>query len=78
MSVDAGISFLCHIRITYEKVAKTKLMYVDILIIIRYKKNDYCKVRALVVTLTVYPSAMMISVLVTMGLMMIPTRRKVA
>lgn len=36
------------------------------------------KVIALVVTLTVYPSAMMISVLVTMGLMMIPTRRKVA
>ena len=34
------------------------------------------KVLALVLTLTVYPSAMMISVLITMVLMMIPTGRK--
>ena len=34
------------------------------------------KVVALVITFTVYPSAMLISVLVTMLLMMIPTRRK--
>lgn len=34
------------------------------------------KVAALVITFTVYPSAMLISVLVTMLLMMIPARRK--
>ena len=34
------------------------------------------KVIALILTLTVYPSAMMISVLITMALMMIPTGRK--
>ena len=34
------------------------------------------KVIALILTLTVYPSAMMISVLITMVLMMIPTGRK--
>lgn len=34
------------------------------------------KVVGLIITLTVYPSAMMISVLITMAFMMIPTRRK--
>lgn len=35
------------------------------------------KIIALILTFTVYPSAMMISVLITMVLMMIPSRRKV-
>ena len=49
-----------------EIAGNRKRLYLDIGI----------KVIALILTLTVYPSAMMISVLTTMALMMIPTGRK--